>query len=36
VFAAALGGLAGGLGYRGSLEVINRIAPGAAKSFPAS
>ena len=28
VFAAALGGLAGGLGYRGSLEVINRIAPG--------
>jgi MFS family permease len=24
VFAAALGGLAGGLGYRGSLEVINR------------
>jgi MFS family permease len=27
VFAAALGGLAGGLGYRGSLEVINRIAP---------
>jgi MFS family permease len=28
VFAAALGGLAGGLGYRGSLEVINSIAPG--------
>ena len=28
VFAAALGGLAGGLGYRGSLELINRIAPG--------
>jgi MFS family permease len=27
VFAAALGGVAGGLGYRGSLEVINRIAP---------
>jgi MFS family permease len=27
LFAAALGGLAGGLGYRGSLEVINRIAP---------
>ena len=27
IFAAALGGLAGGLGYRGSLEVINRIAP---------
>src|SRR5437763_14163930 len=25
--AAAFGGLAGGLGYRGSLEVINRIAP---------
>lgn len=27
VSAAALGGIAGGLGYRGSLEVINRIAP---------
>jgi predicted MFS family arabinose efflux permease len=27
VAAAALGGVAGGLGYRGSLEVINRIAP---------
>jgi MFS family permease len=27
VTAAALGGIAGGLGYRGSLEVINRIAP---------
>ena len=27
VMAAALGGIAGGLGYRGSLEVINRIAP---------
>ncbi len=27
VAAAALGGIAGGLGYRGSLEVINRIAP---------
>jgi predicted MFS family arabinose efflux permease len=27
VSAAALGGVAGGLGYRGSLEVINRIAP---------
>ncbi len=25
--AAAAGGVAGGLGYRGSLEVINRIAP---------
>jgi MFS family permease len=25
--AAALGGITGGLGYRGSLEVINRIAP---------
>jgi MFS family permease len=25
--AAALGGVSGGLGYRGSLEVINRIAP---------
>jgi len=27
LFAAAIGGVAGGLGYRGSLEVINRIAP---------
>lgn len=27
VFAAAVGGAAGGLGYRGSLEVINAIAP---------
>ena len=27
VAAAALGGIAGGLGYRGSLEVVNRIAP---------
>ena len=27
LFAAAAGGVAGGLGYRGSLEVINRIAP---------
>jgi MFS family permease len=27
LIAAALGGIAGGLGYRGSLEVINRIAP---------
>jgi MFS family permease len=30
--AAALGGLAGGLGYRGSLEVINRIAPADRRS----
>lgn len=27
LFAAAVGGVAGGLGYRGSLEVVNRIAP---------
>lgn len=27
LFAAAVGGVAGGLGYRGSLEIINRIAP---------
>jgi MFS family permease len=27
LFAAALGGVCGGLGYRGSLEVINKIAP---------
>jgi MFS family permease len=27
LLAAAAGGIAGGLGYRGSLEVINRIAP---------
>ena len=32
VFAAALGGLAGGLGYRGSLEVTNRIVPGDRRS----
>jgi MFS family permease len=32
VCAAALGGLAGGLGYRGSLEVINRIAPADRRS----
>ena len=32
LFAAAVGGLAGGLGYRGSLEVINRIAPGDRRS----
>jgi len=27
LLSAAAGGIAGGLGYRGSLEVINRIAP---------
>jgi MFS family permease len=32
ICAAALGGLAGGLGYRGSLEVINRIAPADRRS----
>jgi MFS family permease len=32
VLAAALGGIAGGLGYRGSLEVINRIAPADRRS----
>jgi MFS family permease len=32
VFAAALGGVSGGLGYRGSLEVINRIAPADRRS----
>ena len=32
IFAAALGGVAGGLGYRGSLEVINRIAPADRRS----
>jgi predicted MFS family arabinose efflux permease len=32
LFAAAVGGLAGGLGYRGSLEVINRIAPADRRS----
>jgi MFS family permease len=32
IFAAALGGIAGGLGYRGSLEVINRIAPADRRS----
>ncbi len=31
-FAAAVGGVAGGLGYRGSLEVINRIAPADRRS----
>ena len=30
--AAALGGVAGGLGYRGSLEVVNRIAPADRRS----
>jgi len=30
--AAAFGGVAGGLGYRGSLEVINRIAPADRRS----
>jgi len=30
--AAALCGVAGGLGYRGSLEVINRIAPADQRS----
>lgn len=32
IVAAALGGVAGGLGYRGSLEVINRIAPADQRS----
>jgi MFS family permease len=32
IFAAALGGIAGGFGYRGSLEVINRIAPADRRS----
>ncbi len=32
IFAAALGGVAGGLGYRGSLEVVNRIAPSNRRS----
>jgi MFS family permease len=32
IFAAALGGIAGGLGYRGSLEVVNRIAPADRRS----
>ncbi len=30
--AAALGGIAGGLGYRGSLEIVNRIAPADRRS----
>jgi MFS family permease len=32
IFAAALGGITGGLGYRGSLEVVNRIAPADRRS----
>jgi MFS family permease len=32
LFAAAFCGIAGGLGYRGSLEVINRIAPADQRS----
>jgi len=32
ISAAALGGVAGGFGYRGSLEVINRIAPSDRRS----
>ena len=32
LFAAALSGVSGGLGYRGSLEVINRIAPADRRS----
>jgi MFS family permease len=32
IFAAALGGIAGGLGYRGSLEVVNGIAPADRRS----
>jgi MFS family permease len=32
LFAAPAGGIAGGLGYRGSLEVINRIAPADRRS----
>ncbi|MGH6671642.1 MAG: MFS transporter [Xanthobacteraceae bacterium] len=32
LFAAAVGGVAGGLGYRGSLEVINAIAPADRRS----
>jgi predicted MFS family arabinose efflux permease len=32
LFATALGGISGGLGYRGSLEVINRIAPADRRS----
>jgi predicted MFS family arabinose efflux permease len=32
LLATALGGISGGFGYRGSLEVINRIAPAARRS----
>jgi MFS family permease len=32
LLATALGGISGGFGYRGSLEVINRIAPAAQRS----
>ncbi|HXW48425.1 MAG TPA: MFS transporter [Xanthobacteraceae bacterium] len=32
LLSAAIGGIAGGLGYRGSLEVINRIAPADRRS----
>ena len=32
IFAAAVGGVAGGLGYRGGLEVVNRIAPADRRS----
>jgi sugar phosphate permease len=32
LFAAAFCGVAGGLGYRGTLEVINRIAPADQRS----
>jgi MFS family permease len=32
LFASAVGGIAAGLGYRGSLEVINRIAPADRRS----
>ena len=32
IFAAALGGVAGGLGYRGGLEVVNTIAPADQRS----
>jgi MFS family permease len=36
ILATAAGGIAGGLGYRGSLEVINRIAPADQRSEVAS
>jgi MFS family permease len=32
LIAAALAGIAGGLGYRGTLEVVNRIAPADRRS----